>query len=279
MVGTIQYARSLRGPQQTVNRLVLVLLPLALGGVGLSILGGLYMAGRAVRPVRDSIERQKAFVADASHELKTPLTLIRADAEVVLLRGEVTAQDRALIEHALAETDRMGAILSSLLAQARLDAGQVRVSRKPFDLTAILAETAERFGARAASEEIRLEVRVPEKIPARGDPEKTGEILAALLDNALRHTPSGGSVNLTGGVRDGLAEALVRDTGPGIPPDHLPRIFERFYRSSDGRTRESGGTGLGLTIARDLARAQGGDLYAENIKEGGAAFRLQLPRG
>ena len=279
LLGTIQYARSLQGPQQTVNNLVLVLLPLALGGLGLAILGGLYMAGRAVRPVRDSFERQKAFVADASHELKTPLTLIRADAEVVLYRDEVAPKDRELIEHALAETDRMGDILSSLLALARLDAGQVRVARKPFDLTAILAETAERFGARAASEEIRLEVQAHDKIPALGDPEKTGEILAALLDNALRHTPPGGGVILNGRVSDGLAEAIVRDTGPGIPPEQLPRIFERFYRASDGRTRESGGTGLGLTIARDLARAQEGDLEAENARDHGMVFRLRLPRG
>ena len=277
MVGTIQYARSLREPQQTVIKIVLVLIPLALGGLGLAILGGLYVAGRAVRPVRDSFERQKAFVADASHELKTPLTLIRADAEVVLYRGEVTPRDRRLIEHALAETDHMNATLSSLLALARLDAGQVQVSRKPFDLAAVLVETAERFGARATSEEIRLEVHVPDKIPSHGDPEKTGEILAALLDNALRHTPPGGSVILTGAVRDGLAEAIVRDTGPGIPPDHLSRIFERFYRASNGRTRESGGTGLGLTIARDLARAQGGDLRAENAIDGGAVFHLRLP--
>lgn len=278
VVGTMQYARSLRESRQTINKLVLVLLPLALGGLGFAVLGGFYMAGRAVRPVRDSFERQKAFVADASHELKTPLTLIRADAEVVLYRGETTPQDRGLIEHALAETDRMGGILSSLLALARLDAEQVRVSRKPFDLAAILAETAERFGTRAASEEVRLEARVPEKIPAQGDPEKTGEILAALLDNALRHTPPGGGVTLTAGARGGSVEAVVSDTGPGIPPDHLSRAFERFYRGSGGRSRESGGTGLGLTIARDLARAQGGDLTAENAKQGGAVLRLRLPR-
>lgn len=278
LVGVIQYGRSLAAVRQTVGRLVLVLLPLGLGSLGLATLGGLYMAGRALRPTRESFERQRAFVADASHELKTPLTLIRADAEVVLYRGETTPEDRGLIEHALAETDRMGAVLSSLLALARLDAGQVRVVRKPFDLAAVLAETAERFGARGASEEIRLEARAPEKITARGDPEKTAEILAALLDNALRHTPPGGGVTLSGGVKDGLAEAVVSDTGPGIPPEHLARVFERFYRGSDGRTRESGGTGLGLTIARDLARAQGGDLTAENARQGGAVLRLRLPR-
>ena len=131
-VGVIQYARSLESVQKTVGRLVLVLLPLALGGLGAAILGGLYMAGRAVRPARESFERQRAFVADASHELKTPLTLIRADAEVVLYRGLVGQEDRKLIEHALAETDRMGAILSDLLLVARLDAGKLGAVRKAF---------------------------------------------------------------------------------------------------------------------------------------------------
>src|SRR5215216_3260440 len=108
VVGVIQYARSLKGVQQTISRLVLVLLPLALGGLGAALFGGLYMAGRAMRPARDSFERQRAFIADASHELKTPLTLIRADAEMVLYRNSLNQQDRKLMEHALTETDRMG---------------------------------------------------------------------------------------------------------------------------------------------------------------------------
>jgi signal transduction histidine kinase len=281
VVGVIQYARSLKGVQQTIGRLVLVLLPLALGGLGAALFGGLFMAGRAMRPARESFERQRAFVADASHELKTPLTLIRADAEVVLYRGNLNEEDRRLIEHTLGETDRMSSLLADLLLVARLDAGKLELSEKPFDLVGVLSEEAERFGAWAAGEDVRLDVHTPEELPVRADPRRTGQILAALLDNAVRYTPPGGRIAVEGRFRDGWVEVSVTDNGPGIAPDQLPRIFDRFYRAEAARTRgEAGrGTGLGLAIARDLARAQGGDLVAQNTKTGGAMFRLSLPRG
>ncbi len=279
VVGAIQYARSLKGVQQTIGRLVMVLLPLTLGGLGAALLGGRYMAGRAMRPARESFERQRAFIADASHELKTPLTLIRADAEMVLYRGALNQEDRKLMEHALTETDRMSAVLSDLLLVARLDAGKLEVSEKPFDLTAVLSEEAERFGVRAAANETRLEVRVPGELPARADYKRTGQILAVLLENAVRFASPGGSIAVDGRLHDRWVEASVTDTGPGIFPEHLPRLFDRFYRAETSRTRgKSAGTGLGLAIARDLARAQGGDLEAESAKDGGATFRLRLPR-
>jgi signal transduction histidine kinase len=279
LVGVIQYARSLRGIQETVSGLVLVLLPLGLGALGLAAVGGLYMAGRAVRPVREAFDRQRAFIADASHELKTPLTLIRVDTEV-LQSGLENPDDRELTGEVLAETDRMSTVLSDLLTMARLDAGVLDVARKPFDLSNLVREEAERFKVRAAHEGVRLEVRVPDELLASGDPARTGQILAALLDNALRFTPSGGSVEVAAREQDELVEATVRDTGPGIPPEHLPRIFERFYRAEAARSRaDGGGTGIGLAIARGLARAQDGDLEAANTKDGGAVFRLKLPAG
>ncbi len=279
VVGVIQYARSLRGVEHTIGRLVLVLLPLALGGLGAALFGGLFMAGRAMRPARESFERQRAFIADASHELKTPLTLIRADTEMVLYRGALNQEDRTLVDHAFAETGRMSQILSDLLLVARLDAGKLEVAKKPFDLASVLTEEAERFGVRAASKEIELEVRVTGELPVRGDPKRTEQILAVLLDNAVRFVPPGGSIQVTGRLVDRWAEATVRDTGPGISTEHLPRIFDRFYRAEASRARgKSGGTGLGLAIARDLARAMGGDLVAESAEDGGAKFRLRLPR-
>jgi signal transduction histidine kinase len=280
VVGVIQYARSLKGVQQTIGRLVLLLLPLGLGGLGAALFGGLYMAGRAMRPARESFEKQRAFVADASHELKTPLTLIRADTEMVLYRGRLNQEDQKLVEHSLAETDRMGAILSDLLLVARLDASEADLATKPFDLTAVLSEEAERFGVRAADKEVHLGVQTPSELPARGDSKRTRQIIAVLLDNAVRFAPPGGSIAVSGRLQDRWVEAIVTDTGPGISPEHLPHLFDRFYRAEVSRTRStSGSTGLGLAIARDLARAQEGDLVAENARDGGATFRLRLPRG
>ena len=272
----IQYARSLRGVHEEINQLILVLLPLTLGALGLSAIGGAYMAGRAVRPVRKAFERQRSFIADASHELKTPLTLIRADAEV-LQRGLTSPDDRELADDVLAETDRMSAVLSDLLLIARIDAGKLAVRQEPFDLAGVISETADRFVARAASEGVQLEARVPGKLRVRGDSERAAQILSILLDNALRHTPPEGGVSVVGSTRDGFVEAVVEDSGAGVSPEHLPHVFERFYRVDTARSRSSGGTGLGLAIARDLARAQNGDLEAENAEGGGAVFRLKLP--
>jgi len=277
VVGVMQYARSLQRVRNTVNELVLVLLPLGIGGLGLAAIGGAYMAGRAVRPAREAFERQRAFIADASHELKTPLTLIRADTEM-LQRGLEDPDHREFADDVLSETDKMSNILSDLLLTARLDAGKPPVDREDFDLIPLIREATDRFKRRAASRDLRLEIEASDGLMVRGDPARTGQILGVLLDNALAHTPQESSVIVTARTRDNLVETVVRDTGFGIPPEHLPRIFERFYRVDKARSRASGGTGLGLSIARDLARAQKGDLDVENAVGGGAVFRLKLPR-
>jgi signal transduction histidine kinase len=172
----------------------------------------------------------------------------------------------------------MGAILSDLLLVARLDADEADVATKPFDLASVLSEEAERFGVRAADKEVHLGVQTPSELPAHGDSKRTKQIIAVLLDNAVRFAPPGGNIVVSGRLQDRWVEASVTDTGPGISPEHLPRVFDRFYRAEASRTRgKGGGTGLGLAIARELARAQGGDLVAENAKDGGATFRLRLP--
>jgi signal transduction histidine kinase len=287
IVAIAQAAQSRRAVSDTVDRLVFVLAFTGLGALLLAAVGGLFMSRRAMRPVQEAFGRQRTFIADASHELKTPLTLIRADAEV-LSRGlddpEMAGDNRELVDDLLGETDRMSAILSDLLLLARLDAQKVSVSREPFDLALVLSETSERFAARAVAEGKKLEVEHSGKLPARGDAGRTGQIFAALLDNALRFTSPQGTITVEGRVTDRRVEASVTDTGPGIPPESLDRIFERFYRDdahSAARSRgpSGGGTGLGLAIARDLARAQGGELVAENAEEGGARFTLTLPSG
>ena len=265
VIAVVQAAQSRWIVEETVEQLLTVLVPVGLASLLLAGVGGLLMSRRAMRPVRDSFRRQRAFVADASHELKTPLALVKIGAEVIQ-RHPTDPENEEVIGDQLSEIDRMNELLSDLLLLARLDAGRLDVDDKPFDLSVVAAE-----------EGVRLEVEVPERLPARGDPAKTGQILGALLDNALRYTPEGGSVTIRGRHLDGLTQASVADTGPGIPPEHLDRVFDRFYRVEEARSRAGGGTGLGLSIARDLARAQGGGLITENAPDGGAIFRLSLP--
>jgi signal transduction histidine kinase len=277
-VAVVQAAQPRRVVWEAVGSLALILVPVGLIGLLLAGVGGLYMSRRAMQPVRDSFQRQRTFIADASHELKTPLALARINAEVIK-RNPTDPENKEIVEDQLYELDRMNALLSDLLILARLDAGKLDVEEKPFDLAVVATETAGRFLTRAADEGVRLEVEVPGELPVRGDPERTGQILAALLDNATRYTPKGGGITVSGRSLNGRTEARVTDTGPGIPPEHLPRLFDRFYRAEVARTRAGGGTGLGLSIARDLARAQDGDLVAGNTPDGGASFTLRLPTG
>ena len=276
VIAVVQAAQSRRLIRQTVSSLVLILVPVGLGALLLAGVGGFFMSRRAMRPVQDSFQRQRTFIADASHELKTPLALVRIGAEL-MERAPADPENAEIVRDQLSEIDRMNALLSDLLVLARLDAGRLDVGDKPFDLSVVAAETAGRFLKRSETESLHLEIEVPESLPARGDPGKTGQILTALLDNAMRYTPKGGTVTVFGHRLDNRVEASVRDTGPGIPAGHLERVFDRFYRTDESRARAGGGTGLGLSIARDLARAQGGELFAENAAGGGAVFRLWLP--
>jgi signal transduction histidine kinase len=277
-VAVVQAAQSRRLVREAVGGLLLILVPVGLGGLLLAGIGGLYMSRRAMQPAREALDRQRTFVADASHELKTPLSLVKINAEV-MKRDPTNPENGEIIEDQLSEIDRMDALLSDLLVLARLDAGRLEVEEKPFDLSVVAAETAGRFLTRAAAEGVRLEVEIPDRLPVRGDPGSTSQILAALLDNAIRYTPKGGDVIVRARqLDDDRAEASVEDTGPGIPPEHLPRIFDRFYRAEAARSRAGGGTGLGHSIALALASAQNGDLTAGNADSGGTVFRLKLPK-
>ena len=278
VTAVIQAAQSRQVVWEIVNRLVLILVFVGLVALLLAGVGGLFISGRAMRPVRGAFHRQRAFVADASHELKTPLTLIKLKAEMVV-REPTSPRNRKVIQDQLSEIDRMDSLVSDLLILARLDADNLGVSHETFDLAKIIAETADRFILRAAKEEVLLDIEVPGELPAHGDPKRTGQILVALLDNAMRFTPSGGRVTVAGRSHDGRVETSVADTGPGISSEHLPHVFERFYRTDTARRRSSGGTGLGLAIARDLAAIQRGELVVSNAKNGGACFTLSLPAG
>lgn len=218
---------------------------------------------------------QKRFVADASHELRAPLTTIRGNLEFVLRARDLPAEGRnEALADGLAEAERMARLVNDLLALARSDAGQI-VGFHPVALHKLLLQTWPHIQARANGLELVLDA--PDQAVVRGDPDRLKQVLLILLDNSMKYTPIGGRVEVS--LRRRANEAILRvvDTGIGISPDDLPHIFERFYRADKARERVSGGSGLGLAIARAIVHGHGGSIGVESRTGEGSTFTVRLP--
>ncbi|WUI69850.1 HAMP domain-containing histidine kinase [Nocardia sp. NBC_00403] len=232
---------------------------------------------------RRSEAKMRRFVADASHELRTPLTTIRGFAE--LYRQGATTDPALFMDRIEREAQRMGLLVEDLLMLARLDA-QRPLEQGPVDLLAVASDAVHNARAMAAADgsdgphrSIELEICSGEgTLEVNGDEERLRQVLANLLNNALTHTPPDASVKvrLTPELDEILLE--VADTGPGLPADEAERIFERFYRTDNSRTRASGGTGLGLSIVQALVAAHGGTVTADSVPGSGTTFTVHLPR-
>ncbi|MCQ0009582.1 sensor histidine kinase [Actinomadura madurae] len=218
--------------------------------------------------LEDVLQRQRAFVADVSHELRSPLTGLRAQLEVALEHPE-DEDWPAVARAALGDADRLQGIVGDLLILAKLGAG-VHVPREPRDLGELVRAEVDRRPRR-----VPVEVEAGEGVQARVTPHHLVRLLTNLLDNAERHAKSRVRVSVAADGPDAVLE--VRDDGAGIPPEFREQIFRRFQRLDEGRERDPGGTGLGLTISRDIARAHGGTLVAADSDQG-ARFVLRIPR-
>lgn len=219
----------------------------------------------------------QAFTADASHELRTPLTHLRAQVQWASADGRSEAEVRDALGDMEREIERTTKLVDELLLIARGENRQLALERAPFDLTAVVDEVREITEAMAQGKNLKVESAQNGSLPlwALGDAERTRHILLNLASNAVRYTPRG-TVTL-GLERDGAAVGVsVRDTGPGIAPAHLGRVFDRFYRVERSRSRALGGTGLGLAIARLLAQLQDGDITVESALGAGSTFTLWL---
>ena len=229
--------------------------------------------GRALR----SQERMRRFVADASHELRTPLTSVRGLAEYGLQQGDAATREELLrlMGQITGEADRMSRLVADLLLLARFDTGRP-LDRRPTDLASLAAEAVQRARVIDPGRPITIEAADPVIID--GDEERLQQVIDNLIGNALRHTPSGSpvAVTVTGGASH--ADLTVTDHGPGMTKEQASRVFERFYRTDDARTRERGGAGLGLAIAASLAAAHGGEITVDTAPGQGAAFHLRLPQ-
>lgn len=277
-VGILQVGEPLSAIDRQMRDLALILIGGALGALVLAGAGGMVVAGRALRPAQVSWERQQGFVADASHELRTPLAILRADAEVLLRKPERTvAQNRDLVEDILREADHLNALISDLLTLARLDAGQLHLNLVWFDARTLLEDVAGQTLRLLDGRRIAVEVRGLAYLDLRADRDRILQVLRILIDNAQRYTPAGGQIILRCARRGERALLSVSDTGCGIPPEHLPRVFDRFYRADHARARMEGGTGLGLAIARGIVEAHAGMLAIASAVGKGTTVTLDLP--
>ena len=220
--------------------------------------------------VTESIESQREFVANASHQLRTPLTGIRLRLEAIAHEGGTAG---AQAEKAEAELDRLSALVDDLLALAR--ASEPQPTGGAVDLSALAVEAGERWAERARDAGARIEVEPSDEAAVWADRDDLRHVLDNLLDNALRYTPRGTVARVETAIRDGCVVLAVADSGPGIPPEDRPRVFERFYRGANGR-RVGSGSGLGLAIADELVRRWGGSVTL--AERPGTRIEVSLPQ-
>jgi two-component system OmpR family sensor kinase len=222
-----------------------------------------------------AFEAQRRFTADASHELRSPLTAIRGELDLALRREREPAEYRRVLESALEEAERLTTMADDLLTLARSDAGEIRPRLSQIDLRDRLTEALDRQRARADALGIRLRLSAPRPVRVIADGELLERLVRNLTDNALKFTPGGGTVDVSLSTENGDARIQVSDDGPGIPAGE-ERVFERFYRAPGAPNAD--GSGLGLAIVRAIARAHGGEARAENRAEGGACIGVRIPR-
>ena len=265
--------------QQDALSLILILL-LSIGGLTLlgAGLGGLFLANRALEPARLAWKNQQRFIGDAAHELRTPLTLLRADAEVLLRsREHLEPEDAELLEDIVTETDRMSTLATSMLTLARLDNNSGHREHEVINLTDVALANVRRVQALADQTGISLQVETHDSVLVIGDPTLLEQAVLVLLDNAIKYNRPGGRVTINAEVKDTNAFLKVSDTGIGIAAEHVPHLGERFYRVDKARSREAGGSGLGLSIARSIAEAHGGSLTLSSVPDQGTTVTIRLP--
>ena len=259
---------------RTLSTLLLILVAGGAVVLAASFVFGFAYAGPALVPIRESLRRQREFAADASHELRTPLTVILSSVEDLRRNPDRSARDVGeSLDDIEAEAHKLTSLVDDLLLLARADSGVIELRRESVDASEIaglamrsLRDTAERRGVSLSLE--------AEPAVVNADPDRLRELIGILVDNAIKHSPPGGAVEVTVNRLRDRVRLHVDDQGRGIDPAHLERVFDRFWRAPDA---PPGGTGLGLAIARWIAERHAGSIRALNRPTGGARFEVTLP--
>ncbi|MBN2332618.1 MAG: heavy metal sensor histidine kinase [Deltaproteobacteria bacterium] len=317
--GVVQVGTSLEYVQDSMQNLLLILLISLPTLIFVAALAGYFLAGKALKPIRDisattrhitannlderitvavakdeigqlsvtinemldrlsqSFTKVKQFTADASHELRTPLTILRGEVEVGLRDNRTGDEYREILVSNLEEIERMSRIVKDLLFLSKADIGQEPLSHESLQLDDMISELLSQFTLLAEQKGIRLSGEIQPVPVMIGDSFRLRQMAANLLANAIRYTPAGGAVVVRlAAVPHGI-ELIVGDTGIGIPEADLPRIFDRFYRVDKARSRQEGGSGLGLSIVKWIVEAHHGEVLVDSVLDVGTTFTVRLP--
>ncbi|MDA1013779.1 MAG: heavy metal sensor histidine kinase [Planctomycetota bacterium] len=228
--------------------------------------------------LEQSFAEVRRFTADASHELRTPISVIRAEVEVAMHQPPDAEEFQTLAGSILEECEHLTKLTNQLLTLSREDAGLVLLESEPVDLARLVADATQMMRPLAEAKEQTLTLDRRTAAVVTGDADRLREVLYNLLDNAIKYTPSEGRIEVTVTDQSGMIAVAVRDTGIGIDADHLPRVFDRFYRVDKSRSREAGGTGLGLSIVQSIVAAHGGRVDIASTPGDGTTCTVLLPR-
>ncbi len=232
---------------------------------------------RMFQALEDSFIAQKRFTADASHELRIPLTILKGEIEVALRKSRTVEEHCRILRKNLSIVENMQRIVDDLLMLARADAGQLELVQETVDFSLLMQEVYQQYLILFSEKGLRLEAEIQDDLQVLGDASALERVVFNLLNNAYKYAPPGSAVELCARAQGERVRVRVRDSGPGIPKEHQPYLFDRFYRSDEARTRQDGGAGLGLAICKRIVDAHGGDIRVESEPGKGATFVIDLP--
>ena len=321
IVGVLEVGQSEEDVSDTLTTLLLIMgaaYPITLA---VAVLGGAFLAGRALSPVDkitglarrisaehlgqrlnlrlpddevgrlaqtfdemigrldDAFRRQRQFTADASHELRTPLTIMKGQVDVALQQQRDPEEYRQVLQAVNDEVDRLIHLAGSLLTLTRADAGEIPLTLESVAVADVVTGAVEHLHSTALQKGLELRSFPGSSVTISADEDLLLQLLLNLLDNSIKYTPRGGQVDVGWSVSEDRVKLWVRDTGVGIPEEHIPLIFDRFYRVDRSRSRSDGGVGLGLAISRWIAAAHGGSMHVESTPGEGSTFTVLVPIG
>jgi two-component system sensor histidine kinase CiaH len=282
VIGRVFVGEDITSYYQLLKSLLIVMVVVAILFIVAAAFVGHLLAGRAIIPIKQSFVRQREFVADASHELRTPLSILLTSVDVVQSDdgNQLSAFSVQVLDDMKSEVRRMSKMVGDLLTLARADAGVSNVMKEKFDLITASEQIIRSFQLVADEKGVALELDYQTPISVFADKERLSQLLLILIDNAIKYTPTGGKVKIELRTITGSKPTVsitVQDTGVGIPDEHKKLIFDRFYRIDKVRSREEGGSGIGLSIAKWIVDAHGGTIKVESTPGHGSSFVIQLP--